>query len=196
MVWEYPMEAAARFTAAHNWAGGSYELAVEIGPNDDARLDRALTALGPALGVADWYGTIGLEPYRQQPVPGSLASWKRHGSLTGIVRLPDGRPIVCEVLVVREEDGSDWVDFGLPFGALERAYPQVDDLPLAAIDTWLAQAGENLYAAIDYQLGLIGFPASGGDSAARVLAEGPPEKRTYGYLIPIAGRITYLPSTG
>lgn len=39
------------FGAAENWAGGSYDLAIEVGPRSDARLQRVLTAVWSAAGV-------------------------------------------------------------------------------------------------------------------------------------------------
>lgn len=39
------------FREADNWAGGFYELAIEVGPRNDARLQRVLTAVWSAADV-------------------------------------------------------------------------------------------------------------------------------------------------
>ncbi|MBN6035993.1 hypothetical protein [Amycolatopsis sp. 195334CR] len=203
------MADSAAFTLADNWYGGFYELALELGPTSDARLARALTALDEAVAVPGWYGSVDREPQDQAAVGCTFESLQRYQHLRGVVALPDGTPIVCGVVAIREDDGSDWLDFYLPLGALENADPRVGAYPhpfegeaalahLAwrrPIDDWLAEIGRRIYARAGFSLGLIGDEVSGRVYAAD-LAEGPPEPRGIGYLVPAHGDLRYWPGTG
>src|SRR5690349_14483231 len=62
------------------------------------------------------------------------------------------------------------------------------------IDEWLAGIGVQVYAAVECQLGLIGWEASG-QVYARDLYGDPHPPRGFGYLIPRSGRLDYLPAT-
>jgi hypothetical protein len=200
---------SAAFTLADNWNGGFYELALELGATSDARLERALTALGEVVAVPGWYGGRDCEPHEQATVDCTFESLKRYQHLHGVVALPDGTPIVCGVFAVREDGGSDWLDFYLPLGALGRADPRVGAFPYPfegegalahlawrrPIDDWLADIGRRVYARVGYSLGLIGDEVSGQVYAAD-LGEGPPDQRGIGYLIPTHGELRYWPATG
>ena len=59
----------AAFTDGENWNGGFYELAIELGPTDDDRLDRALVALWQEAGVEGCYGSRWEDPEAQEPTP-------------------------------------------------------------------------------------------------------------------------------
>ncbi|MEV0068501.1 MULTISPECIES: hypothetical protein [unclassified Amycolatopsis] len=128
--------------------------------------------------------------------------------MRGVVLLPDGTPIVCGVVAIREDSGIDWLDFYLPLGALGRADPRVGAFPYPSegegalahlawrrpIDDWLAEIGRQLYSRVGYSLGLIVHAVSGQVYAAD-LAEEPPEQRGIGYLIPTHGKLRYWPAT-
>lgn len=87
--------------------------------------------------------------------------------------MPNGNRVVCGCTAVREDDGADWLDFLLPLGALGRANPQVGAFPFGddggeaslawrhPIDPWLASIGARVYERVAFELGLIGFEASG-----------------------------------
>lgn len=202
------MTTSTAFTQDDNWYGGFYELALELGATSDARLERALTVLGEVAGVPGWYGSRDHEPHEQAKVDCSLESLQRYQHLHGIVDLPDGTPVLCGVAAVREDGGSDWLDFYLPLGSLGRADPRVGAFPYPfegegalahlawrrPIDDWLADLGRQVYARVDYSLGLIGHEVSG-DTYGADLAEGPPEQRRIGYLIPADGEPRYWPIT-
>jgi hypothetical protein len=112
-----------------NWDGGFYELAINLGPKDDARLELALASLRGHAGVA-----MCLAPQYFAPAPGtpsrlkghmavqlSLASLEEYGHLRGVLRLPSGVAVVCGAVAVRlDEDDADWLDFYLPLGALAK----------------------------------------------------------------------------
>ncbi|AXB48431.1 hypothetical protein A4R43_12450 [Amycolatopsis albispora] len=203
------MTEAAAFTLAENWHGGFYELALELGPTSDARLARALTAFGEVVAVPAWYGSHDREPHEQAAVGCTFESLRRYQHLRGIVALPDGTPVVCGMVAIREDGGSDWLDFYLPLGALERAVPQVAAFPYPVdadgalahltwrwpIDDWLADIGRRLHARAGYSLGLIGEEVSGRVYAADLDGEPPPEQRGIGYLIPAHGEVRYWRAT-
>ncbi|MFG2058921.1 hypothetical protein ACGFI9_33355 [Micromonospora sp. NPDC048930] len=197
---------SADFTLADNWYGGFYELALELGDTSDARLETALDVLWSAAGVEGCYGSHRIPLSDQQAVPCTLASLERSSHLYGVVRLPNGAPMVCGVVAVREDNGPDWLDFYLPLGALGRAEPRSNEhmvgdpgsssVSLAwrrPIDDWLADLGARVYTAVDFRLGLIGNEVSGQTDAATIAAN-PPTHRRIGYLIPSDGQVRYLPA--
>lgn len=195
------------FSIADNWLGGFYELALELGDTSDARLEAALSALWSAAGVEGCYGSRHVPPPDQQTVPCTLASLLRFGHLRGVVRLPNGAPIVCGVVTIREDNGPDWLDFYLPLGALGRAEPRSNEHMVGdpssgsaslawrrPIDDWMAGLGARVYTAAGFRLGLIGHEVSGQAYAATTAAN-PPTPRGIGYLIPRDGQVSYLPAT-
>lgn len=201
------MTESADFTLADNWHGGFYELALELGDTSDTRLDAALSVLWSAAQVEGCYGSGAIAPSEQPAVPCTLASLLQFGHLHGVVRLPNGAPIVCGAMAVREDNGHDWLDFYLPLGALGRAEPRSrehmagdpDDGSASLtwrrpIDDWMAGLGSRVYAATGFQLGLIGNEVSGSTDAATVAGD-PPTRRGIGYLIPGNGNLRYLPAT-
>jgi hypothetical protein len=198
---------AADFTLADNWYGGFYELALELGDPSDARLEAALGVVWSAAEVEGCYGSHLIAPSEQETVPCTLASLLRFGHLRGVVRLPNGAPLVCGVVAVREDDGADWLDFYLPLGALGRAEPRSNEHMVGdpsdgsaslnwrrPIDDWLAGLGARVYAAAGFRLGLIGNEVSGATDAAAIAGD-PPARRRIGYLIPSDGNVRYLPAT-
>ena len=198
---------AADFTLADNWHGGFYELALELGDTSDTRLEAALRVLWSAAEVEGCYGSHRIAPADQQIVPCTLASLLRFGHLRGVVRLPNGAPIVCGVVAVREDNGPDWLDFYLPLGALGRAEPLSDEHLVGdpgsgsasltwrrPIDDWMAGLGTRVYTAAGFRLGLIGNEVSGQTDAAAIAGD-PPTRRWIGYLIPGDGQVRYLPAT-
>jgi len=79
-----------------NWAGGFYELAIEIGPTDDRRLEETLTALWRIAAIEGCFvgGRAGRSG--RVAVPVSLSSLETAGHLRGAVTLPGNRVSVCE----------------------------------------------------------------------------------------------------
>lgn len=198
---------SADFTLADNWCGGFYELALELGDTSDVRLEAALGALWSAAGVEGCYGSRWTPATSQEVVPCTLASLERSSHLYGVVPLPNGAPMVCGVVAVREDNGPDWLDFYLPLGALGRADPRSHEhmagdpdqnsASLAwrrPIDDWLADLGARVYTAVDFRLGLIGNEVSG-QIDATTFAANPPTHHSIGYLIPREGQLRYLPAT-
>lgn len=102
---DQPVESPAAFTLTDNWLGGFYELAVELGEADDQRLGSALEALWHAAGVVGCYGNQEREPQEMATVPCSAKSLASFGHLRGLVTLPNGVPMVCGAVAVRETEG-------------------------------------------------------------------------------------------
>lgn len=81
---------AARFRDRNNWLGGHDELAIELGPRDDMRLDAAFRALWSSAGIEHCVESNLIEPAEQSDVSLELAQMSRAGSLHGVARLPAG----------------------------------------------------------------------------------------------------------
>lgn len=201
-----PLGDPAAFTIADNWHGGFYELAIELGPPSDERLDRALTTIWEWAGVEGCYGSRTSEPADQPVIPCTARTLDQFGCLRGVTRLPSGVPVVCGALAVRGGEWTDWLSFFIPLGALERAESRVGSFPIGheheaslawrqPIDDWLAGIGAGVYDAVQFLLALIGYEVSGAVSAEELGAD-PPESRLISYLLPRNGELLYLPATG
>jgi hypothetical protein len=188
-----------------NWTGGFYELAFELGPTDDARLEQGLLSLWREASVEGCFAEVTHQPALHAPAPLTLDSLIAHGHLRGVVRLPDEHDIACGVVAVRFENGADWLSFYLPLGALTRTdpavggYPFGDDSGEAAliwrrpIDDWLADVATRVFDEVPFLLGLVGMEALGEFDAAD-LAGHVPEQRQDGILIPTGTVLTYHPA--
>lgn len=180
----------AQLDDPENWHGGFYELAIELGPPDDMRLEQALRTLWGLASVEGCFTVLTRNPLQHGPADLTLATLEA-SYLHGIVRIPPGQRITCGAITVREEDGPDWLVFVLPLGSLSRAdrrvgaYPFGDELGedsfawRRGIDEWLATIAMQLYAVVPFELALIGFDASG-EVSARELAAGVPAERWFG----------------
>ena len=195
---------------AENWSGSCYELAMELGARDDSRLERALLAVWHHASVkgcfvAEYEPYTGIRPLAllgHAEVPLSLRSLEESGQLRGVVRLPSGVDIVCSVVAVREDNGPDWLDFGVPLGALWQADPRIGGFPFGddygqatlfwrrPLDGWLAEIGSLVYAEVPFRLGLIGDTVSGRVYADQ-LAGRAPTIRDFGYLVPANDVLAY-----
>lgn len=186
------------------WLGGAYELAMEVGERDDARLDAALTALWAAAGVTGCQGVDGVSVGRGAPAawvdtPCTVASLQRHGRLAGLVTLPRRRSVVCGARAVRQTSGTDWLVFFIPVGALDLAEPRSAAFPFRGgdsllwrrpLDRWLAGIGAQVHAQVPLRLALIG-PEVAGLTTARSLGGQPPAERWAAYLIPSDSGLEY-----
>lgn len=203
------MRDATAFTDPDNWSGGFYELSLEIGERDDGRLQRALTALWRAAGLTGCYGNAEREPAEQSAVPLTVASLEEFGHLRGVVTLPSADPVVCGCIAIRLDgdngDNQDWLTFYLPLGALGVVVPDVGGFPFGPdggprsldwrvpLDAWLAEVAREVFRHLDFRLGLIGFDVDITDltdPAAGVV----PEQRWNGYLLPVGGKLEYVPA--
>lgn len=184
-----------------NWHGGFYELGLELGPRDDARLEAAMIGLWKAAGVSGCYA-VEYKPFRHVSVDLSLAALQAHGHLRGTVRLPSGKAAVCGIVAIRFDDGDDWVELYLPLGALARTDERVGPFPFGdpsgleslawrlPLDRWLADVAAKVYDRVPFGLGLIGFEATGEIDPGSLVA-GLPEDRSFGFVVPEADGVRY-----
>jgi hypothetical protein len=176
-----------------NFDGGFYELDIELGTRNDDRLQRALDALWRHAGVDGCFRRL---PGSKEVVPRTLASLERHGHLNGIVLLPSRQRTVCGVVAVREETGTDWLDFYLPLAALGRADARIGAFPFgddggptslswrSALDEWLVSIARDVYAEVPFQLALVGFEVPGAICSEELAEQGVPDARGYAYVLP------------
>jgi hypothetical protein len=189
------MTSPAAFRDHTNWSNGYYELAIEVESSDDARIQAVLSALWSAADVHGCFGQSDREPEEQDPVPCTVASLTEFGHLHGQVRLPTGQLVVCGCVAIRGADeSSDWLDFYVPVGALDKAGLRYwDGRPFFrsdVMDDWLAAIGKETFARAAFSLGVVGFEVSGCSDAA-TLAGQMPQRRDIGYLLPVDGTLHY-----
>ncbi|MFV6030561.1 hypothetical protein [Streptomyces sp. NPDC056264] len=171
-----------------NWSDGYYELSIEVGSSDDARIQAVLSALWSAADVRGCFGRSDREPEEQDLVPCTVGSLTEFGHLRGQVRLPTGQLVVCGCVAIRGgDDSSDWLDFYVPVGAMNQAgLAYWDGRPFfrsEVMDEWLAAIGAETFKSASFSLGVIGFEVSG-CTAASTLAGKMPQTRDIGYLLP------------
>ncbi len=192
-----------------NWVGGHYELALELGPRDDSRLDQAYKALIELTGFEGSWALTSLEPRRYGPIPTSYESLTSFPLMRGRLYLPSGRRVVCGLNVVREEAeppfyAPDWLVLDIPLGALTKVEARVGGYPFGEtiaslewrrpLDDWLADIGRQIFRRVKFRLGLVGMEVSGDASSDR-LESGIPADRPFGYLWPTDGELDYFPAT-
>lgn len=203
----------------HTWSGGFYELAIELGgraeEDADARLEAAVRA---ALAYPEWdrpFGRSDVEPGEQERLTESgalavLVGEESQGHVYGVAGLPDRQCVASGIMVIREEgeDAADWLDVYFPVDALAETYPGVGAYPFGpggvparatwsdAVNEWLVEVGRRIYAAAPFRFALVGFEASGRQTAAEVeRAGGVPAERWDGYLWPEDGEPRWYPPT-
>ncbi|MFL1435558.1 hypothetical protein [Nocardiopsis protaetiae] len=193
------MNSPSSFLYHPNWCGGSYELAIETGTRDDASFEAFLQAVWGAAGVQGCYGRKDLEPEEQVSVPCTAASLAEFHALRGRVRLPGGIEVVCHVMAVRSQEWggeSDWLDFGIPMGALEAtglvSCGRDSYVGSPVLNAWFGEIGTRAFAKTPFRLGLIGFETSGCTDFAE-LGGRVPETSAIAYLMPGDGGLGYHP---
>lgn len=167
-----------------DWAGGFYELAVDLGDSNPARLEDALRALRECAGMTP-----------SQPITASAIG--RH--IRGMTSLAGGQRIVCGTWSVQLPE-RDHASFYLPLGALARIDPRVGGYPFEPnatgsltwrrpLDAWLRQLAERVFAVVPFVRGAIGFEA---DDA---LEAGVSDDRWCSLLIPEDGALSFRAAT-
>ncbi|MFF7559841.1 hypothetical protein OIE43_02590 [Streptomyces pseudovenezuelae] len=192
------MTSPASFRDQTNWSGGYYELAIEVGASDDARIQAVLSALWSAADVQGCFGRRDREPEEQDPVPCTVGSLTEFVHLRGQVRLPTGQLVVCGCVAIRGDDeSSDWLDFYVPLGALDNAgLAYWDGRPFFrsdVMDDWLAAIGTETFKTASFSLGVVGFDVSGCTDAS-ALGGNLPQTRSIGYLLPQGDTLHYGPA--
>lgn len=190
------------FTKPEAWAGFSYELAVELGPVDDARLERALRIIWSHADLDGCYLERDREPAEQVAVR-PAGDLPLEAILRGLASLGPRAPVACSTIPVREEGGSDWVYFSLPMGSLRTVFPvygfPVDDGSdlswRSTVDHWLCRLARHLFDTVKFRLGLVGCIDGLEIGADELLVEGVPDERWVGYLVPSGDALTWYPPT-
>ncbi len=187
----------ASFRDQSNWGDG-YELAIETGSTGDAELQALLSAVWSAAEVRGCFGRSDVEPEEQDEVPCTVASLAEYGHLRGLVRLPTGQLAACGCTAVRGgDDSSDWLDFYVSTGVLTKAgISYWDGRPFfrsAVVDDWLADIAVKAFAQAPFSMGIVGWMVSGTADAA-MLADGMPQVRGGGLLLPRDGVLHYGPA--
>ena len=162
-----------------NWNGGYYELSIQLGAHDDARLDAALNALWETAGLSRAFRRDSTGP-ASQLTPVSAESVLA-GHLDSTASIPGLGTTLCSVMVVREETyetgvtqyGADWLDLCLPLGALTNldhrvgAYPFDDTAPSRAwrepIERWFEVLGRAVFEAVPFVHAVTGFEVGGAE---------------------------------
>jgi hypothetical protein len=184
-----------------NWYGGFYELSIEFGPRDDARLDAAIRACWADSGL-DGCWTSRLVDRSQPRVEPSLESQQRHRDMVGVAAIPGFGSTLCCSFVFRYEDGEDGLDFCLPIGAMvaidTRArslyewyapdIPREDhSAPYAwrkVIDDFLVDIATRIARAAPFELGVIGFEVVSADLERKALEEPIEPRANFTLLVP------------
>lgn len=188
------------------WAGGLFELALEVGDRSTHQLNAAIGALWQHPELIGCFELCDVDPAAQTRRPPELCVDEEWGpSNYGVALMPNGIRIPCTSLVVRETDGPDWLYLSLPMASLALAY-DVGGYPidpgqptdwLPEVEAWLAKVGIWLSERCNFRLGLIGWEVVcfDGTTADELLQRGGvPERRSIGYLWPLSGTCSYLAS--
>jgi hypothetical protein len=197
----------AAFTVADNWTGGFYELGIELGASEDARLQRALDALWAAAGIEGCSPSRAAEPGDQPELPRTLASLELTGHLLGRIAVPGLGRMVCGAVVIRDLDGTHWLGLYLPLGALSLLELRVGAFPFGPdgderslawrrpLDDWLAGIAAAVFRAVPFTMATVGFECLAEPSAADLDGR-VPATRPAGLLLPDgAGGLSYHPAT-
>jgi hypothetical protein len=196
------------FTDDENWSGGHYELAIQLGRRDSESADtfvvQALEEIWGESALVGCYRDRWTSRDEQPRVDAKPLDISEPGRLYGLASVPGIGTTVCQTTVVRETeaDGLDWVDLGLPLGALGRVDDRVGPYPFGntsvsgswrgPVDDWLAGVAQRLYAAVPFLVALIGFAVSGEE---RDFSGEAPVDRPFSYVVPTGRGAEYFPPT-
>lgn len=183
------------FTACdYVWAGGEYELAIELGPRDDARLEAAIRAMWEHPALSGCFDRHDREPADQERVPPSLAEMEHGRGTLGVLSLPGGgAKVACATLIGRSEESTiDWVGLLIPIGSLSLVrevgpFPSDDGTPIRPwrepLDQLLVEIARRIYEVTPFRLALIDHDILRETSADKIIASGSiPSERWTGYL--------------
>ena len=172
------------FTQKENWYGSFYELAIELQTShDNVRLEQALEALWSHPNLSGHW--LSIENYGQSPdVISILNEFRFENSnpfinLYGLFSIPDiDKQVGCLSTIVRETNGSDWLDFCFPTGMLKSAFSVNHPLEMreypwsVTLDKYLLQMADMIYQKTPFDLAFIGDEVSGLVNKASIISEG------------------------
>jgi len=193
------------FTANDTWNGGFYELCMEFYPPSNQRLFAALQTIWKHPVLDGCYLDSSKEPTEQIRVSPLENLIEGGNHLYGLVTLPNAIQVACGTVQVREVNGSDWLDFYIPMGALATAY-DVQAFPFERdkgmhddwrkeLDNLLHEIGNFIFTSFPFEIGLIGHECSGAAYAQDIIQQGIPTPRNIGYLWPENRHLNYYPRT-
>lgn len=192
-----------QFSNSDAWSGGYFELALELGPRSDERLRTALCEVWRHPSLSGLYLKCDLEPEDQERVAPEALDFNQPAY--GLADIPGIGRTCCLSIVIREENGPDWLALGVPMGSLSEvapvgAYPFSDGSDLSwrlLMYDWLRQVAEAVFKSAPFRLGLIEHEVCCDAYAEDVRRDGLPEKRWFGYLLPEnEGLLWYPPTEG
>jgi hypothetical protein len=194
------------FLDEDNWAGSYYELAIQLGhrgdDHADERLIGALRAIWRHPTLLGCYLNRLADPARQHRLTPADLDLPDSTHVYGWAN-PPGRPaLVCVTSVIREDfgPGDDWLNLGLPTGALERLesdliYPihanDQNRVWREPLDTWLAAIASDVARAVGFRAALIGEEVSG-LPVADMLTSAP---RSCSVVMPTRNGVIHYPPT-
>lgn len=156
------------------WDGGYYQLAICLGPRDDARVAAAVTTLADGAGIGASIDG------RSLCTDGDA---KRRVALPFATERPPqaADDVACVIGLVRESDaedtensGDDWLDLSIPLGSLARVEGRVGAYPFdspddagrslawrAPLDAWFVDIARAVDVVQPFRFAVIGFNVSG-----------------------------------
>ncbi|MBD8000097.1 hypothetical protein [Oerskovia gallyi] len=176
-----------------HWAGGFYELALQVGPSDEERVAAWVAALVDATGLTCPTVVDGTDPARVATEERALRkageALVRGAHVRGVVRLPEGEEVACGLLLLQgaSDDGTrathagadtanlNWLVLYLPLAGLGAAGVEVDGFPFddrsgaesltwrRPLDEWLAGLGRSVHRTVPFRRAVIGFEVAGDD---------------------------------
>jgi hypothetical protein len=172
------------FIQKGSWYGSFYELAIELQTShDDIRLGKALETLWRHPNLSGHW--LSIENFGQKPdvisIPNELQVESSNSfiNLYGLFSIPDiDKQVGCLSTIVRESNGSDWLDFCFPIGMLKSAFSVNHQLEMreypwsATLDRYLLQMADMIYQKTPFDLALIGEEVSGLVNKASIISEG------------------------
>lgn len=180
-----------------NWQGGFYELAIELGRRDDARLERSLEVLWASAGMHECFAST--DGDNHVPVALGRLSLEQHGHLRGVVEPPGFGPLVAGVIATRlDSDRVDWLELYIPLGALAKTDPRIGRFPFGpegtkvslewrrGLDAWLADIGRSVFRTVRFRRALIGYEVDYKEWGR------PPRKRMEAFLVAEGPDLTYF----
>jgi hypothetical protein len=188
------------FADERTWIGGYFELSLEVSEQrSDDKLFAALEAVWSYPLVSGIYLDRNIEPANQPQVSVLREYIAGYGvPLYGLAHFATFS-VACGTFPIRVDEGGDWLDFSIPFGALSPYLPLGGfpfgtsephlETSLTTIDDWLIRLGRRVFQFAPFALGLVGFETSGTTYARDVRLNGIPDERITSYLWPHDGSL-------
>ena len=191
------------FTKRGAWAGGFYELDLELLDQSESMMDEALTKLWTYPYLEGCFLRSDVEPANQEKV---LSFTNYHqGHRYGIATHFNNKKSCCGSFGAYYHDDGLWMTFYIPLGSLANVYPvraypiKIKNEPspeywLKELNSFMAEIARFIYQEIRFRIGIIGFEIDQFD-VVRNLIKGIPSERWDGLLIQRDDQVEWIPST-